>query len=290
MIGGSLRTELKGARSMATHHTPGTARLRITLPAGTVEITTTETSDTVVNVEPLNHAARDLIDSVKERARSRRETEHEVIVEIPDRAKRSRWFGVSPAFRVEVTAPTRSSVEVTAASADITCTGTCGDVDLRSASGDASFPDVEGDATTKTASGDVSFGRITGRARHQTVSGDVAIRHSSGSATVTTVSGDVRVEEASDSLAVKTVSSDIHVGAAGSEVKLHTVSGDAEVGVRSGARVWMDLQSMSGETSSDLDVSGSRSGGDADVEIRARSVSGDIRVSRTRETAASTSQ
>jgi DUF4097 and DUF4098 domain-containing protein YvlB len=272
---------------MATHHTPGTARLRINVSAGTVEITATETSDTVVNVEPLNHSARDLIDSVKERARSLSETEHEVIVETPDRAKRSRWFGDSPAFRIEVSAPSRSSVEVNTASADITCTGTCGHVDVRSAAGDASFADVEGDVTTKTASGDLSFGRITGRARLQSVSGDVTIRRPIGSTTATTVSGDVRVDEASDSLAVKTVSGDIHVGSCGPGVKLHTVSGDAEVGVRSGARVWIDLQSMSGETSSDLDISGARAGGDADVEIRARSVSGDIRVSRTRETATS---
>jgi DUF4097 and DUF4098 domain-containing protein YvlB len=274
---------------MTTHHTPGTARLRISVPAGTVEITATETTDTVVNVEPLNQAARDLTGSVTERARSLSETEHEVIVETPDRAKRSRWFGGSPAFRVEVTAPTRSSVEVNTASADITCTGTCGDVEIRSASADVSFPDVEGDVTVKTVSGDLSFGRIAGRARLQSVSGDVAIRRPIGSATATTVSSNIRVDDASDSLALKTVSGDIHVVSCGPDVRLHTVSGDADVGVWSGARIWMDLQSMSGETSSDLDISGSRSGGGADVEIRARSVSGDIRVSRAREAAASVS-
>ena len=274
---------------MATHHTPGTASLRINIAAGSVEITATETSDTVVNVEPLNRAARDLIDSVKERERTLSETEHEVIVETPDRGRRSRWFGDSPPFRIEITAPSRSSVEVNSASADITCTGTCGEVNVRSASGDASFPDVEGDATTKTASGDLSFGRIAGRARLQSVSGDVAIRNPIGSTTATTVSGDVKVDNASDSLALKTVSGDIHVGSCGPDVNLHTVSGDVEIGVGSGARVWMDLQSMSGETSSDLDISGSRAGGNADVEIRARSVSGDIRVLRARETAESVS-
>jgi hypothetical protein len=274
---------------MATHHTPGTARLRINIAAGTVEITATETTDTVVNIEPLNRAARDVIDSVKERARTLSETEHEVIVETPDRSRRSRWFGDSPAFRIEVTAPSRSLVEVNSASADVTCTGTCGDVNVRSASGDASFPDVEGDVTTKTASGDLSFGRIAGRARLQSVSGDVAVRRPNGSTTATTVSGDVKVDDASDSLALKTVSGDIHVGSSGPDVNVHTVSGDVEIGVRSGARVWMDLQSTSGETSSDLDISGSRGGGNADVEIRARSVSGDIRVLRARETAASVS-
>lgn len=275
---------------MATHHTPGTARLRISVAAGTVEITATETTDTVVNVEPLNQAARDLIDSVKERTRSLSESEHEVTVETPDRAKRSRWFGNSPAFRIEITAPTRSSVKVTTAAADITCTGSCGDVDIQSASSDVSFPDVEGDVTVKTASGDLSFGRIAGRARLQSVSGDMTIRRPMGSATATNVSGDLRIDEASGSLELKTVSGDIRVGSSGPEVRLHTVSGDAEVGVRSGARVWMDLQSTSGETSSDLDISDSRSGGDADVEIRARSVSGDVRVSRTRETATSGSR
>ena len=272
---------------MATHHTPGTARLRVNIAAGTVEITATETTDTVVNIEPLNRAARDVIDSIKERARTLSETEHEVFVETPDHGRRSRWFGDSPAFRIEITAPSRSSIEVNSASADITCTGTCGDVTVRSASGDASFPDVEGDVTTKTASGDLSFGRIAGRARIQSVSSDVAIRRALGSTTATTVSGDVKVGDASDSLALKTVSGDIHVGSCGSDVNLHTVSGDVEIGVRSGARVWMDLQSMSGETSSDLDLSSSRGAGGAEVEIRARSVSGDIRVLRAREPAAS---
>ena len=181
---------------MATHHTPGTARLRVNIAAGTVEITTTETTDTVVNIEPLNRAARDVIDSIKERARTLSQTEHEVFVETPDRSRRSRWFGDSPAFRIEITAPTRSSISVTTAAADVTCTGTCGDVDVRSASGDVSFSDVEGEVTVKTATGDLAFGKIARRVLLQSVSGDVTIRRSSGSATAMTVSGDIRIDDA----------------------------------------------------------------------------------------------
>jgi hypothetical protein len=66
--------------------------------------------------------------------------------------------------------------------------------------------------------------------------------------------------------------------------ELNTVSGDVQVGVLPDRRVWMDLVSRTGDTSCDLDVGGGGEpegrGGGADVEIAARSVSGDIRVRR----------
>jgi hypothetical protein len=62
---------------------------------------------------------------------------------------------------------------------------------------------------------------------------------------------------------------------------LQTASGDIEVGVKRGTKVFIDARSMSGETTSDLDI-GDEAAEDAGpvIELKATAMSGDIRVVR----------
>jgi hypothetical protein len=67
-------------------------------------------------------------------------------------------------------------------------------------------------------------------------------------------------------------------------IELKAISGDVTVGIRSGARVFVDANTVSGSTSSELDL------GDAPaqepaadsplVEVFAKTVSGDVRIER----------
>jgi hypothetical protein len=58
-----------------------------------------------------------------------------------------------------------------------------------------------------------------------------------------------------------------------------TVSGDVEVGVVPGLRVWLDLSSISGRMTSQLDGDDGVAGNDpAQLTIAVRTVSGDLRV------------
>ena len=62
---------------------------------------------------------------------------------------------------------------------------------------------------------------------------------------------------------------------------------DPRLTVRDGLALWIDAQSVSGSVTSDLDVGGDEgeAEGGVRVELRARSVSGDIRITRAAPTA-----
>ena len=79
----------------------------------------------------------------------------------------------------------------------------------------------------------------------------------------------------------KSVSGDQRVTVAEGKVALVSVSGDLEARVRPGSRVFVDANAVSGDVSSELELSGAASNGEGPlVEIRARSVSGDVRIAR----------
>jgi len=63
--------------------------------------------------------------------------------------------------------------------------------------------------------------------------------------------------------------------------EMQSVSGDLTLGLRSGSRLWVDARSTSGKTKSELDISDAPASEDRPlVELRAKSVSGDITVVR----------
>ena len=76
-----------------------------------------------------------------------------------------------------------------------------------------------------------------------------------GEAIVRTASGDVRVEEAADSITAQTASGDLRIGSAtAGRVTLQSASGDQQVGIRRGSAVHLDVRTMSGDATSELEV------------------------------------
>ena len=62
---------------------------------------------------------------------------------------------------------------------------------------------------------------------------------------------------------------------------MQSVSGDLTFGLRAGSKLWVDARSMSGKTTSELELGDEPRSTDGPlVELRAKSVSGDIRVVR----------
>jgi DUF4097 and DUF4098 domain-containing protein YvlB len=91
----------------------------------------------------------------------------------------------------------------------------------------------------------------------------------------------VTVEHAGNATTIKTASGDVTVGAAAGEVvQVQTASGDISVGVPRDPRVWLDLHSLSGRISSDLDEESSDPGRAPDLTLTLESVSGRIRIGR----------
>lgn len=265
---------------MPAFDTPGRVALDLIVPAGTVSVGTWDERRVEVAVTPLRSddasaqaAAETRVEAVERGGR------HEVSVRVPKREGRLGIFGRSPELLVAIRCPEGTDLELTAQSADLDARGRLGEVAARSASGDAMLGDV-GDLSFTTASGDLVAGAVSGSLTVKTASGDVAVRTVRGSSTVSTVSGDVRVGEAGGMAAVNTVSGDVELDGAAAGVRVSCVSGDVHVATRPGLALWIDVQSVSGSVSSDLEVGDAPGGGEAQVELRVRTVSGDVRLTR----------
>ena len=96
------------------------------------------------------------------------------------------------------------------------------------------------------------------------------------------MSGDISIGEAYDNVNANSVSGDQDHGAVmQGVVAAHSVSGDVTIAVRRGSKAFLDCTTVSGDTTSELELTSDAPAGDGPlVEIRAKTVSGDIRITR----------
>jgi hypothetical protein len=265
--------------------TPGKTRLRVKNAAGLISVDPSETGRTTVELEALrdDDATREAIERATVEMNG-----NEISVEIGVGGK---GFGVGPAWisfgrtpqvGVRIRCPEDTDLECMTASADVAATGRLGAVEVKTASGDVAVEDVAG-LRVQSASGDVRGATIDGEARLQTVSGDVRLGTVTGPVSTTLVSGDLTIEEAHTDLAAKTVSGDQRIGAIREgQIKLQSVSGDVRVGIRPGTHLHLDVNSVSGDVSSELDVkdSPSETPSGSEARLQAKTVSGDVEITR----------
>ncbi len=278
---------------MATFTTPEPVALRVRFDAGEITVTASERTDTVVEVRPgrpgnssdIEHAAATVVE----------QHGHEIVVIAPDV---KRFFGRPPSLDVSVAVPSGSAVAVHVAAADVTLSGSFGDVDITSASGDVSIEratsasvsvasgdvsceTVDTDLTAKAASGDIRFGDVGARATVTTASGDISGRDVGGNAELRTASGDVSINRVGGSITCRTASGDVRIAAVRTgSAELDSATGDLRIGVADGTAAWLDVRSITGDVRSSLDSAGPPADGDETVSIHARSLSGDISISR----------
>jgi hypothetical protein len=178
------------------------------------------------------------------------------------RAPRRRGLRLRSA-KVYVEAPVGTHLDLNAASADITLSGTLGEARVRSASGDLRAGTLDR-LDAATASGDIRVGTVHGRL------------------TAGTASGDIRADRVGDDIEAHTASGDIRVDRFdGTAVDVKSVSGDIHLGLPAGVRVEPDIATMSGRTT--LPKPGAVSPTvepRRTVRVRLRSVSGSITIER----------
>jgi DUF4097 and DUF4098 domain-containing protein YvlB len=239
--------------------TPGPLRMKVESPSGSIELDTVDGATTEVDLDGPGDEVEEARVELHERGDG-----HELVVQTHPRGGFRRFRLNSKGIDVRIRAPHGASVEISSASADIKGRGRYGKVEVNSASGDMTFEEIQGDAQANTASGDVEIGRLGGMGKVRSASGDVEIGAAGGSLKVQTTSGDQEISSV-----------------ASGEVTLQTASGDISIGVKPGSKLWIDARSMSGETSSELEVGDSAPSGEGPlVEVRATAMSGDIRVRR----------
>lgn len=185
-----------------------------------------------------------------------------------------------PKAHVAIRVPLDSTLAVKSEAADIRATGRWATVHTTVASADAHVEEVTGDAHLKAASGDLTVEKVGGGLRATNSSGAVRVGDVTGDVTAETASGDIAIRRAGASLQATTASGGLEVGTISrGKARLRTASGDVSVGVAAGTGVWLDLNTASGTTSSDLTMVGEPAEG-ATLELRVRTASGDIDVHR----------
>ena len=263
-----------------TFETPGPLRLDLRLPSGTISLDSHDEPHTDVELDATRESEelRDVIDNARIELRRHGDVD-EVVVDVhKKRFKLFDFMGGEIVLRIR--APRGSDVAVATASADTDARGAWGSLKVATASGDLSFDVVNGDLDVKTASGDVEVGQVGGRASVNSASGDVDLGGVGGDVVVRSASGDVEIGDAHGSVTVQTASGDQTVRSVRhGRVNMQSASGDQTIGIATGARAFLDVKTMSGDAMSELDV-GDDPGGEAQVEVRATAMSGDIRVVR----------
>ncbi len=204
-------------------------------------------------------------------------------------------FGGEPSYVVTVSLPTHSNAVVKTGSADVSFGGVYGAGQVRSGSGDCRLDTFNGPLVVETGSGDIYLDSAGSDLRIKSGSGDVDVTETAATVVVSTGSGDVEIGTTNGQTVVKTGSGDLEIGTACEGVSMSTgsgdlrigratkgklsakgASGDVLIGIPAGVPVWTDVTTVSGSIHSDLQGAGQPEPGQDYVELRAKTVSGDI--------------
>ncbi len=265
-----------------TFETPEPIQLLVSIGKGQVELRATTTAQTRVE---LTGPDADQV-AVSQDGR---------LISVVAPRQRTGFLGREPEVYVLVVLPEGSDVQTRTGSADTVAQGTFATCRLRSGSGDITFDTATGPLVVESGSGDLTIERAVSHLRAKAGSGDVRIGRCESSTVVSTGSGDVAADYVEGKTVVKTGSADVSVTECHGEVSLTSgsgdlllgaaqagrvvatsASGDVQVGVPSGLPVWTDISTVSGDISSNLASTGEPSPGQDHLELRAKTVSGDI--------------
>jgi DUF4097 and DUF4098 domain-containing protein YvlB len=269
-----------------TFTTPEPVSLYVELRTGHLVIHTDDVTETVVDVTG-EGADEDGADSVEQRGDS---------LAVVALQGRHGFFGSAlRRLSVQLTVPHDSTLVAKLGSADVRVEGRLGETTVQSGSGDVRVEELAGDATIATGSGDVHVDTVGGSLQVKCGSGDVALDELDGPVQVSTGSGDVVITTARRSVSVKSGSGDMRVREALGDVLLSTasgdlvvdvmhkgqlaaknVSGDITVGIPAGVPVWTDVSSTTGTIRSTLQANGAPDEDQDYIELRARTISGDV--------------
>lgn len=208
---------------------------------------------------------------------------------------RSGFRGGDQKLDFAITVPTDSELVVKTGSADVTATGRYGSAKVKSGSGDVQIDALQGAAVIQTGSGDIRVGFAEQELQIKSGSGDVVVDGARAASSISTGSGDVKLGTCHGPSVVKTGSGDLEVIESHNDIAMSTgsgdltvktahrgrltakgASGDVRVGIPAGTPVWTDITSVSGQIHSMIEGAGQPEEGADHIELRARTVSGDI--------------
>jgi hypothetical protein len=279
---------------MQSYETDGpiTASVHLGAVVGNVRLTTADDGRVTVDVRPVDPTSKN---DVKVAEQTRVDwSDGRLTVTGP---KISVLFGRPGGVNVELSLPPGSTLEGSSGMGEVTCVGHLATCRFKTGYGTLHVDDADSVAI-KTGMGDVTIERMgegevtssSGEVRLHRIEGAAAIKNSNGVTWIGEAAGDLRVAGANGNIAVEralagvtatTANGSIRVGeVVRGSVTLETASGGLEVGVRPGTAVWLDLNTVAGRVTNELDDTSGPGDAIDTVEVRARTYVGNIVVRR----------
>ncbi|MFD8014255.1 DUF4097 family beta strand repeat-containing protein [Streptomyces sp. NPDC058955] len=174
---------------MQTFATTAPITTIVDIPAGHLRFIAADRSDATVEVRPANAAkSRDV-----KAAEDTTVTFTDGVLRITAPVAKNQLFGQTGFVDVTVQLPAGSSVQATAAAADLHGAGRLGDVTFDAAQGPVSL-DEAGSVRVSLQDGGIAIGRLNGSADLTTARGDLTITEATtGTVTLTTQAGSITV-------------------------------------------------------------------------------------------------
>ncbi len=247
--------------------------LEVQLAAGSVSVSAEATSLITVDVESTRAG--------------RRGDEHaaDVIVEFEGGRLRisephqQNWTRHNTGLDVTITVPAESRATIGTASADITCDGELGSLEANSASGDIRAAAISGATKINSTSGRIEIGEADSAVTVKSASGAIDLGRAGGDLNANTVSGKIQIGTAEASASIRSASGAVRIERlAAGKTEVATVSGDIKVKIAPSIGVYLDLASISGKVTSELEPTGASD--QVDLDLHCRSISGTLRISR----------
>ncbi|GHH17916.1 DUF4097 family beta strand repeat-containing protein [Streptomyces lanatus] len=281
---------------MATFDTPEPISARIAVTTGEVLISAGKRLDTVVEVRPSNPAK-----TADVRAAEQAKVDYsrgKLVVKGPSLRGSSGLPPHGGSIDVTIEVPAGSTVRGSVAWGALRSQGVLGEcrlevaegdlhldrtgpVHLSTSSGEITVTHVEGDAKIGTGSGAIHVDEIDGTATVSNDMGEVRIGEITGSLRLTGMHADFRVDRPHDSVEVKTVHGAVRIGeVTRGSVEITAASAQIDVGICAGTAAKLDLSTVSGSVHNQLPGVDGPSHSDRIVEVRARTLDGDIVIRR----------
>ncbi|GAA1464880.1 DUF4097 domain-containing protein [Nocardiopsis exhalans] len=264
---------------MPTFNTPEPITADITVVSGNLQIIAGDRTETTVEVRPrIGDKDNDV------RAAELVEVDYasgRLEVRDPQPSVLGRVIGRKGMVDITVELPAGSRVHAAGGFGNIRCEGSLGPSELSVSTGNITVDRVRGNAKLTVGHGSIRAEEIDGSAVAKSTSGAITLGQVTGELRANSAHSDITVDRALGPVTARTTHGSVRIGRVPEgSVDVESSYGELEVGVPEGTAAWLDVLSTKGVVRSSLEAAEGPATTERTVEVRARSVWGDILIHR----------
>ncbi len=287
---------------MSVFETPQPIFLTVELNLGTVRVTATDRTDTVVEVRP-SHPSRESDLKAADQVHVEY-ADGRLLVRGPKEWRRYAIWTGNGSVDVEVNLPLHSEVRGDLGMGGFEFEGAFGLCDLKTGTGkitvdqagpvwaesgygNITISRATGDTTVKAGSGHIRIQRVEGALHSKNSDGNTVIGEVTGDVHIKAANGDIVIDDPQGPVSAKTANGDIRVnGIVRGSLALETASGNLAIGINEGTAAWLDVSTHYGKVRNSLSPSDAPGASEETTEVHGRTSYGDVDIHRSRRSTA----